>query len=83
MATRSIRQFCIDSSSSDDEGTRRTSTQLILGELHHMQSILNQLALRLNTHGARGALEQALDSSYESLTSPPLLTDGCRRAEIF
>ncbi|OAQ59466.2 aflatoxin regulatory protein domain-containing protein [Pochonia chlamydosporia 170] len=83
MATRSIRRFGTDSSSSDDEVSKRTSAQLILGELHHVQGIMNQLALRFNAHGERGALEQDLDSSCESLTSPPLLTDSCRPTETF
>jgi hypothetical protein len=83
IATYSIRQFCTDSSSSDDEGASRTSTQLILGELHHVQGILNQLALRLNVQGVQGALEQVLGSNHQSPTSPPLFNDGCSRAETF
>lgn len=74
MATASIRQLCIDYSSLDDQATRRTTTQLILGELHHVQSIVNQLTLRRNALAARVALERPMDSPVSS---------GRRRADTF
>jgi hypothetical protein len=67
------------SSSNDHESLGRIAAQLILGELHHMQRLVNQLSPRLKVR-ERGedASEGTLDreSSRDFFGSFPSLTDG-------